>query len=264
MEPLGSVLIVHGLYEHSGRYEHVGERLASEGFEVHAFDLRGHGATSGPRGHVGAFAEYYGDVGDRLSAIRASAAGRPLILYGHSLGGLIALGYVLRTAGGAGTDGPPLPDLLVLSAPSLDSTIPMWKQQLARIAGRLRPTMFIKGPIAGELRSSDPSVGERFDADPLCQHGATAGFGLTTLAEQRWVRSAQDLLAASSIPTLVIHGEDDRLVPPEASARLGELANVTRRTFPGIRHELHNEPSGPTIVGEVVTWIREQVLAAAR
>ena len=248
MEPLGSVLIVHGLYEHSGRYEHVGERLASEGFEVHAFDLRGHGATSGPRGHVGAFAEYYGDVGDRLSAIRASAAGRPLIIYGHSLGGLIALGYVLRTAGGAGTDGPPLPDLLVLSAPSLDSTIPMWKQQLARIAGRLRPTMFIKGPIAGELRSSDPSVGERFDADPLCQHGATAGFGLTTLAEQRWVRSAQDSLGRQFDPD-ARHPWRRRSTRPAGGIR---AAGGTGQRDPS------NVPGDPTRAAQRTVWTHDR------
>ncbi|MEK6719673.1 MAG: lysophospholipase [Chloroflexota bacterium] len=252
-EPAAAVLLVHGIAEHSGRWEHVGEQLASEGLDVHAFDMRGFGASAGRRTHVRVFDEYYRDLAARLAAVRAAAPGRPVVLYGHSLGGLIALGYVLRLATTAGAPGRPVPDLLVLSAPGLDSTIPRWKIQLARLLGRVVPTFVIPSRVAGELLSRDPTVGQRYHADPLVVHGATAGFGAAALAEQVWVRSS---LGALTIPTLVLHGEADELVPPAASAPLGDVAGVTRRTYPGLRHELHNEPEGRSIVSDVITWIR--------
>ena len=260
-EPLALALLVHGLGEHSGRWEHVGEQMAAEGFAVHGFDLRGHGASAGRRIHVAAFDEYYADLAERLVAARAAADGRPVIVYGHSLGGLIALGYVLRVAAaapGSPAAGRPQPDLLVLSAPSLDSTIPAWKIQLARVLGRIMPTLAIPNPLAGELLSRDATVGERYHADPLVLGFATAGFGVAALAEQSWVKAA---LGALTVPTLVIHGEEDALVPAAASAPLADVPVVTRRTYPGVRHELHNEPEGPSIVSDVIVWIQRGLAA---
>ncbi len=260
-EPRAAILLLHGLGEHSGRYEHVGEQLADAGFDVHAFDLRGSGASAGRRGHVGAFDEYYDDLGGRLAAARLAAGVRPVVLYGHSLGGLIALGYVLRVADAASSPRDPrgrrpLPDLLVLSAPGLDSTIPESKKRIARLLGRWLPTFVISNRLDAAVRSREPDVGRRVDADPLMVHGATAAFGAAALAEQAYVRAALGRLA---LPTLVIHGEDDRLVPTPVTEPLGALPNVTRRTYPGIRHELHNEPEGAAIIADVVPWIEERV-----
>lgn len=263
-DPAGAVLIVHGLAEHSGRWEHVGEQLAAEGFDVHAFDLRGHGASAGRRVHLDAFEQFYADLAERLASVRSKAPGRPLILYGHSIGGLIALGYVVRAAADpSGAPGSPsitrpLPGLLVLSAPSLDSTLPAWKLQLARVLGRFLPTLSIPNHIAGQLLSRDATIGERYHGDPLVLHAATTGFGALALAEQDWIRSS---LGSLRLPTLVIHGEDDALVPTVASAPLADVPGVTRRTYPGIRHELHNEPEGPRIVAEVIAWIKANLPA---
>lgn len=127
---------------------------------------------------------------------------------------------------------------------------------LARVLGRIVPTLSIPNPLAGDLLSRDPAVGQRYHADPLVQHAGTVGFGARALAEQTWVRSA---LSALTIPTLVIHGEEDSLVPVAASAALGDVPGVTRRTYPGIRHELHNEPEGPRIVAEVIAWIQGSI-----
>ena len=93
--PWASVLLVHGLGEHSGRYEHVGEQLARSGLDVSAYDHRGMGGSGGPRGDVDRWSTYHDDLADRLLDVRAHAAGRPVVLYGHSLGGLIVAGYLL-------------------------------------------------------------------------------------------------------------------------------------------------------------------------
>ena len=150
-EAWASVLIVHGLAEHSGRYERTGAALASVGLEVAALDLRGAGASAGRRAYVERWAEYLDDVEWCLRALRDSAGGRPVVLLGHSLGGLIALEYA--------TSGRPAPDLLVLSSPALDSTIPGWKRTVAGVLGRIAPTRLISNALDGEQLSRDPAVG---------------------------------------------------------------------------------------------------------
>src|SRR6476660_9464768 len=111
-EPWGHVLLVDGLAEHSGRYEHVGGWLADAALEVTGYDLRGLGASGGRRAWADARARHHDDLGERLAAIRAGAPDRPVVLYGHSMGALVALGYVVAEPER------PLPDLLVLSAPA--------------------------------------------------------------------------------------------------------------------------------------------------
>ena len=246
-QPWASVLLVHGLGEHSGRYEHVGDQLAAAGLEVHAFDLRGNGGSGGRRGHVDRWSQFHDDLAERLGAVREAAAGRPVVLYGHSMGGLVALGYLLSAR--------PKPDLVVLSSPGLDSTLARWKKTLAPVLGRIVPTLAIPNGISGRTLSRDPRVAEKVAADPACATASTARFGAEALAEQARVRREYVSL---TLPTLVLHGLDDGLVPAAASEILGSLPNVERRTYPGFRHELHNEPEGPQILDEVIAWLRER------
>lgn len=247
-----SVLLVHGIAEHSGRYELVGNRFAAAGLDVQAYDQRGFGASSGRRAYVDRWDQQLNDLGERLRIVRSDAAGRPVVLYGHSLGGLIALGYVLTDRA--------KPDILVLSAPAIEANVPDWKRTVARIMSRLAPRTPIPNAFDGSLLSRDRDVAERYLSDPLNEHVTTARFGAEVLAEQTRVQAN---LARLALPTLVIHGADDGLVPPSASEPLGELSGVTRREYPGMRHELHNEPEGPSIIDDVVGWIRDQVLPEA-
>jgi lysophospholipase len=142
-EAWASVLIVHGLAEHSGRYEHVGRQLAEAGLAVEAYDQRGFGGSAGRRAFVERWSENHDDLEERLAALRTSADGRPVVVFGHSLGGLIALGYALAEPPR------PLPDALILSAPALDSTIPGWKRAMARVLGRVAPTRELKNDFDG-------------------------------------------------------------------------------------------------------------------
>lgn len=246
--PWASLLLVHGLGDHSGRYEHVGDQLSAAGLDVHAFDLRGNGGSGGRRGHVDRWTRHHDDLEARLAAVRDAAAGRPVVLYGHSMGGLIALGYLI--------DGRPRPDLVVLTSPGLDSAFPGWKKRLATVLGRVAPTVPIPNAIDGSTLSRDPEVARRVAADPAYARATTARFGAEALAEQARVRAG---FARLALPTLVLHGLDDRLVPARASEILGTLRNVERRTYPGLRHELHNEPEGPAILDEVIAWLRARI-----
>jgi alpha-beta hydrolase superfamily lysophospholipase len=245
--PWASVLLVHGLAEHSGRYEHVGEQLSRAGLHVDAFDLRGNGGSGGRRGHVDRWAQFHDDLAQRLAVVRGAAAGRPVVLYGHSMGGLVVLGYLLSSR--------PKPDLVVVTSPGLDSTLPAWKKAVAQVLARIAPTLAIPNAIDGTTLSRDPRVAEKVAVDPDCARASTSRFGAEALAEQARVRRDY---AAITLPVLVLHGIDDGLVPAAASEVLGTLPNVERQTFPGLRHELHNEPEGPAILDGVIAWLRER------
>jgi acylglycerol lipase len=249
-----SVLLVHGIAEHSGRYERVGAQLAAAGLDVFAYDQRGFGSSGGRRAFIERWSLNHDDLEDRLAAVRVASPDRPVVLFGHSLGGLLALGYAVA-------DPPrPLPDLLVLSAPALDSTVPGWKRVLARVLGSVAPTAALKNDLDGGVLSRDPAVGVAYLADPLNQHATTIRFGAVSFAEQARVRAA---LARLSVPTLVYHGEDDHLVPTAASAPLAAVPGVVRRTYPNLRHESHNEPEGPAVIADVIDWIRLAVESLA-
>jgi alpha-beta hydrolase superfamily lysophospholipase len=246
-EAWADVLLVHGIAEHSGRYEHVGQWLADAGIEVTGFDLRGFGGSDGRRAFVERWTDYHDDLRAVLASVRHQAAGRPVAIYGHSMGGLIALGYAVA-------DPPrPEPDALVLSAPALDATIPVWKRAIARILGAVAPAAALKNDFDGELLSRDPEVGRAYLADPANYHRTTVRLGAEGLAEQRRVKAG---LGRLTIPTLVYHGEDDRLVPTASSEALAALPTVARRTYPRLRHESHNEPEGAEVVADVVAWLR--------
>ncbi|HET9852707.1 MAG TPA: alpha/beta hydrolase [Candidatus Limnocylindrales bacterium] len=247
-QPWAAMLTVHGLAEHCGRYEHVGAQLARGGLDVHGFDLRGFGGSGGARASIDRWSQHHDDLEERLSAVRSIAPARPLVLFGHSLGGLIALGYVL--------DGRARPDLLVLSAPAIGAKIPLWQRVLVASLRRVAPGLSLSNRLDPDDLSCVASVGEDYVADPLNQHKSTVRFAHAAFGEQRRVAASLDRL---SIPTLVVHGADDRIVPTDASAPLQGRPGVTRKVYPGLRHELHNEVPGRQVVADELDWIRDRV-----
>ena len=250
--PWASVLIVHGIGEHSGRYEHVGDQMTAAGLEVQSYDQRGMGGSGGRRGDVEHWSQLHDDLAGRLAIVRAGAVGHPVVLYGHSLGGLIVAGYLLSDR--------PRPDVAVLTSPALDSELPGWKKRLAPVLARVAPTLAVPTGIDGATLSRDPSVAARTADDPFCVKVTTTRFGAQAGVEQARVRALAS--GGFGLPTLVMHGEDDHLVPVSASAVFGGAPLVDRRTYPGLRHELHNEPEGPVIIDEIVAWLRGKVIGA--
>jgi alpha-beta hydrolase superfamily lysophospholipase len=246
--PWAVVLIVHGLGEHSGRWEHFGCWLSEAGLDVHAYDQRGFGQSGGRRAYVDRWSQLHEDLASRVDAIRSQAPGLPIALYGHSLGGVVALGAVI--------DGLTSVEMLVLSAPGLDVTIPTWKRAAVRVLDVAWPTREIPNGIDPAVLSRDEGIQARYRSDPLNHHFTTARFGRQGLAEQSRLRASLHRLAT---PTLVIHSAQDGLVATAASAAFEDHPWATRRLWPGLRHELHNEPEGPQVVADVVAWMRGQV-----
>lgn len=246
-------LVVHGLGEHGGRYGTVAAALNAAGVDVHAYDHRGFGGSAGRRAFIDRWDQYHGDLEERIRALQASNPGVPLILYGHSMGGLIALGYVLAKVPRT------LPDLLVLSAPGIEATVPAWKRQLAGTLTNIVPRMRLANGLAEDGLSRDPAVRAAADADPLCLSSSTVRLGAEAFAEQDRVQAALAGLDRMPIPTYVFHGSADPIVPVRASERLQGKGNVTRVVHEGLRHECHHEPEHADVLAGVVAWLRSQV-----
>ncbi len=245
--PRGSVLIAHGIGEHSGRYEHVGDYLVSRGYAVSSFDQRGFGGSTGRRAYVEQFDHYLDDVADQLEHLP-----NPTILLGHSLGGLMALAYTLSPR--------PSPDLLVLSAPALDANVDPIRRGLAKVLGRFAPKVEIPNSIKGHQLSSDPTVGEAYFNDPLVHTKTTTRLGMEIL---RVMDETQARLSQLDVPTLVIHGSMDSVVSPAFSAPLAELPTVERVLLPGFAHECFNDVEKDKALATVADWLDAQTSSAA-
>lgn len=247
--PRALVLIIHGIAEHSGRYGEVGAQFAAAGIGAVAIDQRGHGTTEGPKGHVESFDGFLDDVHDQISQMKDF--GLPVILLGHSMGGLISTAYAIseRTA----------PDLLVLSGPALGTDLPGWQITAISKFAQLAPKLFLGPPFDTDVLSRDPEVGKAYNADPLIKAGGSAGLLAGLMSTMTATAARVDEL---SIPTLCLHGGDDELVPTAASEVLEGLPGVERRVLPNLRHEIFNEPEGPELVASVIDWIDGQLAAS--
>ena len=244
--PAARILLVHGIAEYSGRYEAVGELLAGAGFEVHCPDLFGFGKSGGRRGDIGDWADYHDQVQVHLEAFREDTQTR-VVLLGHSMGGLIALGYLLSER--------PQPDLAVLSAPAIGGGA-AWQKAIAGPLARIAPSLAVSNNLDGSQLSRDPEVAELYFADPLVITRTTTRLGNYMFQAQDAAKASLDKL---SVPTLVVQGGADRIVSPASTAALGELPGVERRLYPKLRHEIFNEPEGPEVIADIVEWLMQRV-----
>jgi alpha-beta hydrolase superfamily lysophospholipase len=244
-EPVAEVIFVHGIAEHSGRYENLGSALAADGLAMTAPDLIGFGVTGGRRGHVDDWVLYLDQV--ERHVVDALATGRPVVLMGQSMGALICLEFALSQR--------PRPDLLVLVSPALSGGKP-WQHWLAPLMCRLAGSLRLPNVLAGDQLSRDPAVAEAYFADPLVTTRSSCRLGHEFFTAMDRTSSAIDRL---DVPTLVLHGGLDTIVPPTATVDLGAHPQVERRLYPPLRHEILNEPEGPEVMTEISEWIRAQI-----
>jgi len=244
-DPRATMLIVHGASEHLRRWSHVAEFFVERGYEVFAYDHRGHGGSAGHRIHVERFDAYVDDLADIASHVKRE---RPLVIYAHSMGGLVATAYAESTY--------VQPDLLVLSAPALLANAPAPLRMAAKVLGRFAPHLRLRAPIKGHQLSRNEAVGEAYMSDPLVHLEGTSRWGAEFITAMDRARADVGLIR---VPTLVIHGGDDSIVPPAASAPLAAVEGIERRVFPGLRHEMHNEPEASEVLGFIAGWLDDRL-----
>jgi alpha-beta hydrolase superfamily lysophospholipase len=240
--------MVHGYAAHAGLYRHVAEALAADGLAVTGFDCRGHGRSSGRRGHATRFAEYLDDLDRVIARVRGSAPHLPLYLIGHSHGATIVLDAVLSRR--------LHPDRMVLAAPWLELAmkVPRWKRGLGVLTARFWPTLALANGIQAEDVTRNPQVLANFWKDPLVHHVATARwFAEATAAQQRILAAAAQL----DVPTLLLLAGADRIVVNDASSALAERAPrfIRLHRFDGLFHELFLEPEWPEVVTEISRFL---------
>jgi alpha-beta hydrolase superfamily lysophospholipase len=254
--PRATLLLVHGLLEHSGSHAETAQELTHVGFSVQAMDLRGHGRSEGPRCDVRSFDQYLLDLDICYQRARAKAADRPLFLLGNSMGGLIiALWAILRQAQ---IDG------LVLSGPLLalaDGLYPRLRH-LAALTAAVAPALRVT-QIPFEWLAREPQAVDRFRDDPLVFHGR---FTVRMAAEiGRAMREVSRQAAALKVPLLILHGGQDRICGPEGSRHLFEKAASDDKTFhlyEGFYHEVFDEPERGRVFSDLISWLDRHVAAA--
>ena len=244
-----SVLIVHGFAEHSGRYDHVGQWLAARGFATHSYDHRGHGRSAGRRCHVERFDEYLDDLAIVLEQIRAERPEAPAFLIGHSMGGLVVATFAReRKPGVCG---------VVLSGAALALPEGNSRIRIARLMRAILPRMRLDAGLDLQGLSTDARVIEAYLADPLVEGRMTASLAAELLgAVERTSPNGSQI----ALPILVLHGGDDPICPPDGSERFAAAARAGRFVrYPGLRHEIFNEPSHREVLDDVVAFLDEQL-----
>jgi len=264
-EPVRAVALVHGFGEHSGRYEHVGAWLARCGAEVHAFDLRGHGRSSGARGHVDDFADYLDDLERFLDVVREGSPELSLTLFGHSMGGLIVTSLAV--------DRNPDVESVVTSgaALALSPDLSGFKVTLAGWLGRILPRVSMDAGLDPNAICTDPEVVRKYMADPLVHGRSTLSHAAATFAQIDRVRGAGTRV---EVPMLMLHGALDRLCAPEGSSHFHSSlpgahgvagAPVAEwKLYSRSGHEILNDVEHETVLGDIQAWIGQRERDAAR
>jgi alpha-beta hydrolase superfamily lysophospholipase len=239
-----TALLVHGMGEHSGRYEHVGTRLAERGIDTVAIDNRGYGQSGGKRAYVADWEHFHNDIEDQLAEI--GSLGLPTVLIGHSLGGLMAVGYCGSSR--------PQPDALIVSGPALAAELDGRAKTLVALGPAIRrfaPGYEHRDAWDATVYAEDVSVGERFMEDPLRVDFVTISLALESIDA---IRRARASVGDIGIPVLCVHGAKDKLVPVRASEILSTVPGARRIVYDHLGHEVFNEPEGLDIVDTCAEW----------
>lgn len=247
------VILAHGLGEHARRYDHVAQRLSEAGLVMYALDHRGHGRSGGKRVRVRDIAEYTGDFDTLVGIATREHPGLKRIVLGHSMGGGIVFAY--------GVERPDNYDLMVLSAPAVttqDLVSPV-VAFVAKVLGVVAPGLPVQ-ELDTDAISRDTAVVETYNKDPLVYHGRVpTGIGRVLLQVGETMPRRAPALTA---PLLVVHGSVDRLIPVDGSQRLIECVgstDVELKVYPGLYHEVFNEPERNEVLADVVSWITKRL-----
>jgi acylglycerol lipase len=248
----GVVVIAHGAGEHSGRYQHVAERLVGEGYAVYALDHRGHGRSGGPRAYIDRMDNVVADLDRVVLRAREDHPDVPLFLLGHSMGGTVSLCYALRHQDRL--------DALALSGPlaALEAAPPALRM-VARTLSVLIPRLPVIG-VDSSLVSRDPAVVAAYNADPLVHHGKLPARTAAELGAA--IESFPSRVPEIKLPTLILYGTADGLCPTEGSVMLGErigAREVTVKPYPGLYHEILNEPEREQVMDDLCAWLNAHV-----
>jgi alpha-beta hydrolase superfamily lysophospholipase len=241
--------VIHGLGEHSGRYDRFAHGMARFQMATYAVDLRGHGQSEGQRGHIDSWSQWCDDAAAFVQHVQALVPGE-VVPVGHSFGGAILLSTVLARK-------LPHTKRFVVSSPALrlKIAVPGWKMSLGKAASRLAPRLSMSNGVDAATVSRIPEVVDAYRTDPLVHNKYTSRTGTELL------RAQQDIIgraAEITIPFLILAGTDDRLIDPQGSVSLHEAAPTMSqlRLLEGRYHEPFNDRDNEEVFSMIAEWLR--------
>jgi alpha-beta hydrolase superfamily lysophospholipase len=244
----GVVVLVHGLGEHAGRYDHVARQLNSWGFAVRGYDQCGHGESGGLPGSLPTDTRLLDDLADIVDSTRSRMdKATPLIVLGHSMGGLVAARFA--SLGLRPLDG------LVLSSPALDPGLSGFQKLLVAVLPKLAPNLRVGNGLNANFISHDPTVVAAYKADRLVHDRISARLA-------HFIATAGPATVASAplwkVPTLLMYAGEDRLVKPQGSRDFAAAVPqgvLTTVCFDAMYHEIFNEVDAQPVFEALRQWL---------
>jgi acylglycerol lipase len=251
--PKATLVLVHGIGDHSGRFQNYVDYFVPRHYRLAGFDLRGHGRSGGRRGHVNRFDQYLADLEQWTTRVRSLSPNTKLFFLGHSLGSLIVLKY--------GLDHPDELSGVIVTGTALQDAlaIPGWLRTAASLFSRVLPALHLNNGVLTTQLSHDPTVIQAYDHDPLVHH-----WGTPRLATEAEVVRAELYRRAPTwrVPLLMLHGGADSVcLPAGAKAFQARVPAglVDYREYAGLYHEIHNEPARERVFADIEQWLQAQL-----
>jgi alpha-beta hydrolase superfamily lysophospholipase len=248
--PKAVILIVHGICEHSGRYDYTASRFNDWGYSVYRFDLRGHGRSGGQRGYVESYELFIDDTDMVVNAARQENPNLPIFLFGHSMGGFISVAYGIKHQDH-------------LSGLIHSGAAVMVPPAVKDLGGGFDYNAIALSPVPNSLSnmiSRDPNVVKAYDDDPLVLKEFTMKLmGEIFIHGVNWVLKN---IGSYRYPCLILHGGDDQIVSSEASQNLyDQIASTDKqiKIYDGLYHEILNEPEKETVLADIHQWIEARI-----
>lgn len=247
--PVAVITLVHGMGEHIGRYTHLAQWFNRNGVAVLGYDHQGYGQSGGKRGHARSLEVLLDDMEQALDETRKHYPDVPHFLYGHSLGGNLMLNLLFRQK--------PALSGVIATAPwiRLAFPAPLLKVIAGRVLHHFLPTLRLPNGLAVHFLSHDPAVVEAYQKDPLVHDQLSLAAGIQLLDASIWL---DKYAGETPLPLLLQHGGDDKLTSAQATRDMAERLHgpVTHKEWPGLYHEIHNEPEQEAVFAFTLDWMR--------
>ncbi len=245
------ICLVHGLGEHCRRYDHMAKFYAGHGYAMIGFDHAGHGRTKGTKGHA-TMDSLYNGIKLLLEEAASRYPGKPIVLYGHSMGGNLVLNYLFR-------NNPKVAAVAVTGSwIKLGEEPPKLLEWIGRLMKFIMPSGGRPNDLDASTISRNKDEVQAYVNDPLVHDRVSFGMGISLLDAGRWLDQYK---GAVDVPLLLMHGGGDKVTSPEGTKNLAArlTGNVTHKEWPVLYHEIHNEDEKGEVFDYTVKWMDEAI-----
>lgn len=253
-DPKANIVINHGFAEHLKRYDHITKRLKTAGYNVLRYDLRGHGQSKGPKGHIKSYSNFLEDANAMVDIINNKYPNLDTYMLGHSMGGLITtlygINYPSKVKG----------QILSGAANGIIPNASSIKAKGLAFMAKVFPKMQLKNPVNKDLCSVEEVV-EKYLNDPLVLKSASLNFYNEFLNQA--TKESLDKQSTYKLPVLILHGKKDTIVPSKISENFyNNIISKDKKLiiYPELYHEILNEINKDEIIDEIVNWLNTRII----